>query len=256
MEHEFTEFLKNEFDERKRRNQAYSIRAFAKYLGVNSSVISKIFSAKSRPSVKYIEEFGLKLGMPLKDIQRIVKTEQIGLILKEDEKFKSYKQITLDSYELVSQWYHIAILYLRDKNNILYEVDILSKKLGVPKKKIIEALKRLERLDIIKAENNRYKVVTDAFYQNIESTHTEQAAKKFVHDILLKSIDALENTPKDQRVHSTLTMSFSPSKMKDVKIFIDKFRKKFLSTFDEKSNDVEAYTLQLSFIPLSNKDKL
>ena len=254
MQHEFTEFLKQEYEARKERNPSYSVRAFSSYLGVNSSVISKIFSGKARPTVKYIESFGLKLGMPLKEIQRISKTEQIGQLLKEDQKFKNYKQITLDSYELVSEWYHIAILYLRKKDNTLYDTDVLAKKLAVPKKKITQALKRLERLEIIEAKGDKYKVVTDAFYQNIETTHVEQAAKKFVHDILLKSIDALESVPKEDRVHSTLTMSFSPKKMKDVKIFVDKFKKKFLSTFDEKANDVEAYTLQLSFFPLSKKN--
>lgn len=141
----------------------------------------------------------------------------------------------------------MAILYLRNKENVLYDVDTLAKKLEVPKKKVNEALNRLERLGII--EGN--KVISDAFYQNIDRTHLEVAAKKFVKEILLKSIDALEEVPKSKRVHSTLTMSFTPDKIEDVRIFVDQFRSKFLSTFDEKKDNVEAYSLQLSFFPLS-----
>jgi uncharacterized protein (TIGR02147 family) len=251
-EHQFTTFLKEEFENRKGRNSAYSVRAFSKFLEVNSSVISNIFNAKSNPSVKYIEKFGLKLGMPLRDIQKIAKSEQVGQIIKQDDKFKNYKQMTLDSYEMVSQWYNIAILYLRDENNFLYDSEVLSKKLNVSKQKITQALKMLERLSIIELIEKKYKVVSDAFYEHIDTTHTEEAARKFIKEILLKSIDALEEVPKTKRVHSTLTMSFKPEKLDDVKVFVEKFKKKFLTTFDEKSPEVEAYSLQLSFFPLSS----
>ena len=49
-------------------------------------------------------------------------------------------------------------------------------------------------------------------------------------------------------------MSFAPKDMEDAKEMIKKFRRKFLTTFDKASPKNEAYTLQLSFFPLSDSD--
>ena len=45
-------FLKEHFDKRKRKNPRYSIRSFAKFLGVESSTLSKILKGSGLPEFK------------------------------------------------------------------------------------------------------------------------------------------------------------------------------------------------------------
>ncbi|MEZ5293669.1 MAG: hypothetical protein R2745_21475 [Vicinamibacterales bacterium] len=54
--------LAAEFDRRQRRNPRYSLRAFAKSLGVSHSAISRLHRHERRPSDRTIAVLGARLG--------------------------------------------------------------------------------------------------------------------------------------------------------------------------------------------------
>jgi uncharacterized protein (TIGR02147 family) len=247
----FSKFLLNEFEGRQKRNPSYSLRAFSSFLEVGPSVISNIFLGKSSPSLKYTTNFGKKLGLSLKEIEEYCKSLEIKKILKEDERFLKYKKITLDSYEVVSQWYHIAILYLRAENNIIPSPEVTAERLTISLDESNEAYQRLTRLNLIKLVNNEYIVQSDIFYENIDGEHMADASRKFLVGIQQKSLEALESIQKDKRSHSALVMSFNPDRIDEVKDSLRKFRKKFLSTYDFKDSNNQAFVLQTSFFPIS-----
>ncbi len=250
----FIDFLKLEFEKRKSRNPSYSKRAYASFLETNIGVISGLFTNKRKLSPKYIESFGLKLGLNLEEIVFYQRELKLNNSIDEDEDFKKYQQITLDSYRMVSDWYHISLLYMQKKSGILPSINEISERLGVKKIDIKNALMRLERLKIIKrVSDNSFKVVSNNFYSNIESKFTQSAGKKFIKDILLKSLEALDDVDREERDHSTITMSFPRKDMPAAKDMIKKFRRKFLANFDKSSDKNDVYTLSVSFFPLSKK---
>jgi uncharacterized protein (TIGR02147 family) len=251
----FTELLKAEFEKRKERNPSYSRRAYAKFLDTNIGVISGLFSGKRKLSPKYIESFGLKLSLNLEEIQDYQRDHKLKHAIKEDEEFQKYTQISLDSYRMVADWYHISLLYLQKKNGMLPSIDEISDRLEVKKTDIKNALMRLERLNVIKRVPTGFKVISNAFYSNIDSTYTLEAGKNFIKDTLLKSVDALEHIDRDLRDHSTITMSFPEKDMPAAKEMIKKFRRKFLSNFDKSSDKNDVYSLSVSFFPLSKKNR-
>ena len=122
----FVEFLKFEFEKRKERNPSYSRRAYAKFLDTNIGVISGLFNNKRKLSSKYIEGFGLKLGLNLEEIQNYQRDLKLKHAIRDDDEFKKYTQISLDSYRMVADWYHISLLYLQSN----YHPTVLSKYLN------------------------------------------------------------------------------------------------------------------------------
>lgn len=254
MYKDFLECLSREFKQRKERNSKYSMRAYANFLDINAGILSSLMSGKRKMSHKYIENFGRKLGLSLNEIKSYQASLKVKETIADDEIFKKYTQVTLDSYQLLSEWHHLAIIYMRERNNILKPAEVLAKSLGITKKQVNDALARLERMDIISKETRGYKVISKTFMTNIDSDLGKDAARKYMRDILYKSLEALDHTDISKRDHSTITMSFPPKEMQNAKEMIKSFRRKFLTTFDKQSPKNEAYTLQLSFFPLSDQD--
>lgn len=255
MKKDFLEYLTQEFTHRKERNSKYSMRAYANFLEINAGVLSSLMSGKRKMSHKYIETFGRKLGLGLNEIKAYQAALKVKETITEDEVFRKYTQVTLDSYQILSEWHHMAIIYMREKNNYLKSPEILSNSLGITKKQVNEAIERLERMEIVSKESRGYKVKTKTFMTNIDSNLGKDAARKFMRDIMYKSLEALEHTDISKRDHSTITMSFPPKEMQNAKEMLKSFRRKFLTTFDKPSPKNEVYTLQLSFFPLSDIDK-
>lgn len=253
MQKDFPEFINQEFRLRKERNSKYSVRAFANYLEINAGILSSLMNGKRKMGHKYIEKFGRKLGLSINEIKGYQANLSIKESITEDEMFKKYTQVTLDSYQLLSEWHHMAIIYMRTPNNYLKSPVILAKSLGLTKKQVSDALARLERMDIVTKTSRGYKVKSKAFITNIDSDLGKDAGRKFMRDILYKSLEALEHTDISKRDHSTITMSFPPKEMQNAKEMLKKFRRKFLTTFDRPSTKNEAYTLQLSFFPLTDQ---
>ena len=61
--HSISEFLGAEFSKRKLRNETYSLRAFARDLGVSASRLSEILSGKLGISEKTAETIASKLRL-------------------------------------------------------------------------------------------------------------------------------------------------------------------------------------------------
>ena len=63
--YEFRKFLQNEFLERIQRNPYYSLRAYAKFLTLNDSTLSKILNGKLKISDKRFEDLSDKFNLTL-----------------------------------------------------------------------------------------------------------------------------------------------------------------------------------------------
>ncbi len=55
--------LNQELEKRVEKNRHYSLRAFARFLEVDPSLLSKIISAKEVPSLKRGDKFAVKLNL-------------------------------------------------------------------------------------------------------------------------------------------------------------------------------------------------
>ena len=69
-----TETLKNEFIARCQRNESYSLRAYAKYLNVDHSLLTKIFRGQRALSPKMAFQVGEKIGLTSTKIRELIDT--------------------------------------------------------------------------------------------------------------------------------------------------------------------------------------
>src|SRR3954470_23373973 len=95
---DFIDSLRSEFSGRLRRNPQYSLRAFAKALKLDQSLLSKILSGKRVPSAKLVNQISPLIGF--------------GPLPMKTDKEKSFFKLSEDMFTVLSEWYHFAILTL------------------------------------------------------------------------------------------------------------------------------------------------
>src|SRR4051812_24878235 len=95
---DFRIILRNEFVVRFQHNPSYSLRAFARFLEVDQSHLTKILNGVYSPSMKFMQKVGRKLGISPAQISKTAKT--------------NFTPLPDDEFKIISEWFHFAILEL------------------------------------------------------------------------------------------------------------------------------------------------
>ncbi|MDO9180986.1 MAG: helix-turn-helix domain-containing protein, partial [Bacteriovorax sp.] len=66
---DFKSFLQEELLKRCRKNPSYSLRSFAKYLGIGHSALTEMLNGKRSITKKSIEKLGLTLSLNMTEIE-------------------------------------------------------------------------------------------------------------------------------------------------------------------------------------------
>lgn len=244
--HDFKDFLKRELSQRCEQNPAYSLRAFAKQLGVSHTSLSQVLSGKRPLTSKAQKQMALALNV---SIEQFVKFK-IPKTIKFEERFEP---LDIDKFEFLSDWYHDAILELTRLRCFKPDPKWIARVLDVNVNQINIAVERLIKLGLLKVEKTgEWKDLSINNTNNHVGEFTNSALKKYQKDILSKSTQALDVLPRDQRDHTSLMLNFSGANMKAAKDMIKKFRTEF-SAAAQNSEQVadDIYTLQISFFPIS-----
>ena len=245
----FNIFLKEELNRRKRNNPGYSLRAFSKQLGLSSSFVSKVMSGQKNIS----EETLLKISSRL----NLASTE-LGIFIDQTEENSTetpYKTLAVDQFQFISDWYHFAILEAATLKTFKATPDWISAHLNIPLDVAGTALKRLQRLELIKIGKN-LKLESDIK----NNTTVSQAAPNSAHteherQLLHKAIEALDLYSTEVRSQSSMTLAIPSSRLDEAKDKIKNFRREMTALLQRKGERDSVYQLSVSFFPLTNKTK-
>ena len=254
-------FLKDELEERKRRNLHYSLRAFARDLGTSSQLLSLVLKGKkgfSMDMAAYIAN-GLKLDKAdtayfcdLVDLAR-AKTELAKNVARHrlDQYFtdKTYETLGTEVFKAISDWHHYAILELTCLKDFKSDPKWISKELGVSAVKAREAIHRLKRLKLLEDKNGTLKKTGNfCTTQDIPSA----AMKKLTKQLLMKAAHALMRQKIHERNYSDVTMAIDPRKIPIAKKMIMSFSVRLMK-FLEAGERTEVYCFATQLFRLTKK---
>ena len=239
--------LEQEFAKRCSKNRAYSLRAFARFLGMEASSLSQIMRGSRNASRKKTLELSRKLG--------VTPTPLLSPTPEQDERAVNINSLNLtaDAFAVIGEWYHYGLLQMFGLKNFICEPQVIAKKLGVTPTEVQTALFRLERLGMIEVcEQKKYKLITDQV-TTVNNDFTNAAFKKFQRQLLEMALNALDDVPFERRDQTAMTFRFNPSRMQEAREKIKKFRRDFCAEFETDPECTEVYTLSTSFFPMSLK---
>lgn len=243
----FRLLLQSEFEKRRGRNSSYSLRSYAAHLDVHAACLSVILRGKRPLTDNLITRFIKNLGLGPDELQACLQKES-------NAKPSKTKILTMDTFAIISQWYHDAILDLMKLDNFVPDIHWIAQTLEISPTEVHSAVERLERCDLIEITDSGWKGLeasTDIFVDDV----TTAGLKKLQRDVLEISKEKLDSCPVDKRYHSTMTMAIDVADIPKAKQMLREFRSSFCKTLEESGKLNDVYELQIGFFPLTTLHK-
>lgn len=240
----FSSLLQQEYNIRKKKNPSYSLRAFAKMLGVDQSSLSKFFKGERAFSHETIKHALGKLALDdftKLQIEEDIKNRESEYLVPEEEVIK-----------LLSHWKYWAILEFLKIDNT-GNSQFMADRLGLSEKEVEASLEDLINQDFISYHDGIYKLLKPN-NNWISNQRTSDARKDFQKMLLQLSLDALKEVPIEYREHGSLTVAIDKKRLPEIKDKIRSFQKDLGKMVQRKGDLNEVYQLTISFFPITKQD--
>ncbi len=240
--------LQQEFLARRKRNSSYSLRAFSRHLGISKTATVEVLSSKRNLSSKNALKVAERLALS-PDATKQMLVEIRGIDSKSLD--SNYHTLDEDSFNLISEWYHYAILNLAKIKRAKADPQWIARRLGITSLEARRALLRLERMGFLEVKNNK-------LFRKVGSLSSTEAIpsaplRKFHKQNLLLAIASIERDGIDDRYNSSITMAIDSSRLIPARKLFSKFRDR-LCAFLESENPDSVYTLGMQLFPVVRKE--
>ncbi len=247
------QFLKAEFESRKKKNKRYSIRAFATLLKISSGRLHELLNGKHNFSLKMARRIAERLNFDADKtafFMRLVESEDyLRVDGRKRIRHTSVRLLTEEEFKPVSDWEYFAIMALVETASFRSETSWIAKKLALAEPRVISVLEHLQTLGLLKKNEK-------GEFKNTYSTMTtlidvpSEIVRKSNIACIYQGIAAIEKTDIKHRDISSLTLAVDVQQIPEVKALIREFKTK-VSALMNKEQTTEVYNLNIQFVPVS-----
>ena len=240
--------LNRELEDRKSRNPSYSLRAFARDLGIGSTSLSDVLAQKRKLSKRNIEKISSKLSLSPIEVDLLLR--EIKGPFRKTKKEIERLEIEEDSFRLMADWYYLGILnFAKLEDNHANPVHI-AKRLGISVEKSQLALDRLIRMNLIEIREGMLVRTSNP----ISTTYDvpSRAIRKHHRDNLHIAESSLDHDEVFIRNFNSVTMAIDPSRIPEAKVILQKTVEKIEKVL-EVNDPTEVYTLSFQLFPVSRR---
>jgi uncharacterized protein (TIGR02147 family) len=161
--------------------------------------------------------------------------------------------MSLDSFALVSDWHHYAILSLLEIPGARSDARWIARRLGISEVEAKGAMERLMRMEIIEKVDGRWRQAVGPI--RIGNNVPTAATKKFQKQLLLKAIESLENDPNEIRDFSSMTIAMDSAQIPYARERIRAFRRQLAEELEAKGSPDRVYEVTMQVFPVSQSLK-
>ncbi|MGE3611172.1 MAG: TIGR02147 family protein [Bacteriovoracaceae bacterium] len=266
FEHQnYKTFLKTTLAEKIAKNPSYSLRSFAQQLGVSHAALSQVFKGEKNFSFERAMDIATKLNLKDKEreyfcllvqyeaAKKIEVRSEIRERLNRLRPVGEVQDLNLDIFKVISDWYHFAILALIRLDKPL-PPEFIADQLGISSIEAEAAIERLDRLNLIeKLGDHRYIRTKNRILAQSDTSNS--ALNKFNKQMLMKSLESIEEQNSEERITGSETFILSPEKFSEAKRLTYEYLDKFdeLSADGRKGEEGEVYHVHVNCFKLTKK---
>jgi uncharacterized protein (TIGR02147 family) len=262
-ESDYRDTLRRTLVERCQRNPRYSLRAFARDLALDPARLSDVLNGKKGISRAVALQLASRLGMSTGETELLCdqvdslharsRAVREAAVLRVAERRKARpreKSLTLDTFHVVADWHHFAILQLLKLPRCRSHPEWMARALGIRPVQVTEALERLERLELVEREGDRFKVTQD--YVSSPDGVPSEAVRKFHEQVLKKALEALYTQPVEERDFLTTLFPVSSEDLPTIRTRIRAFHRALCDEFADHPGVDRVYSLSMQFVHLTS----
>lgn len=235
--------LQAELTRRIQHNPRYSLRRFAQALGMSHTVLSLVLSGKRPLSKKAAGKVSDFFGLNPTQRERLVSH-------RKSPPLEPASVLSLDTFAVVSDWYHFAILSLLEIPKSRFTPRWIASRLGISEIEAKGAVERLLRLGLVEKnpEGEWRQAGKPIRFDNRQST---AATRKFHSQILARAQDSLEHDPFEAREFSSVTFALDSAQLSHARDRIKAFSRELMRELESRGNPKQVYNLSIQIFPLS-----
>jgi len=253
--------LKGVFFEKTQRNRSYSLRAFARDLGVSHGYVSLILNGKRRVHPKLAAAFADKLKLDAGKGRELVESARHGFwqatipnpTKSAPDSGADFFHVEMDRFKVLSEWYHVALLDLTTLPEFKPTYSWAGRALGIKPSEVKAAVGRLSRLGLLEVSPQGWRKTHKML--SVPAAAPSAAVRNFHRQMIGKALETLESAePEDFAARHVVgtTMAIDRSRLPEAKRRVEKFRRSLLK-FLAGSEPTDLYQLNLQLFPLVKK---
>jgi uncharacterized protein (TIGR02147 family) len=258
----YRNILSTELDRRKELNALYSLRAFARDMGLAAPQLSSVMSGKKGISVQAAKKIAKKISLTDQESNYFVLSAQAlhsrqpknrqraNELLQVEKQKKSIRTILEPSFSCLNEWFYISFLQAFDLVSFEPKTEWFAEHFNVSKAQAKKALMDLEEAGLLTQDQ-------DFFKPTFSRVKTADIASKQIRSYLQKMIkiasNALENQSINERDFSATTFAIDPQNIPVLKKKIENFCDELCQAGTEKGPLKEIYCFSTQFFRVSKK---
>ena len=263
---DFREILQRELISRQSRRDGYSVRAFARDLGMRQSTLHDVLAGRYGISNSVANQIASKLKFneeqtkyfcDLVRSQHARSASERKLAAVRLEKYWTLlpmESLTDGLLSLFSKWYYLAILELITIKEGAVNATLLASSLGINENLAQESLKELQTMGAIKLMTNGRWVRIKKFIEATRPTPTK-VIRDFHKQILQKSMDAIETQRISERKYLSTVFSISSSQIERARERLEEMHREFYSEFQTEKDPDAVYTISTQFFSMAKTNE-
>lgn len=256
-------WIRDAFLSRQKKNSSYSLRAYARDIGLSQTLLSLVLNGKRPLTLKQAHKISALLQMAPSEQKAFINATLAALpenakitqkirIAKErtDAVFRS-TNLDIEKFQLISSWYHLPILDLTTTVGFESNSGAIAKRLGITKLEAEAAIERLLLLGLLVKEKGKLK--KSALHVQFP-THESRLAVRSYHD---QMIEKAQNQLKDgdeqafvKRSITGVSMAIDVEHIDEAKQMIEEFKAEFARRFTT-GKPTEVYQVNVQMFPLT-----
>ncbi len=247
----FRGFLQAELARRCARNPRYSLRSFARHLGVDHSTLSQILRGKRPLTARAIEAYGQRLAVSPDQVRAYVAREQ-RFGSTEMTTLREVQQLTHDTANLIGDWYHYAILELTRLREFRPDTRWIARVLGISPDQVNIALQRLLRLKLLDMKSRNRWVDTSGDTVASLDAFSQVAVRRLFEQVRELSLSAARRAPAGFHDHSSATLAVSTNRLPEALARIARFRGELIAFLESAADRDDVYQLEINLFPVTS----
>jgi uncharacterized protein (TIGR02147 family) len=248
--------ISDEFIRRKQKNPRYSLRSYARQIGVHPSTLSLVLSRKRALGTTDALIVSEKLKLADAD-----KKEFFASLLREKKKAARITSPSLfgktptlteaDAFDVIAEWEHYALLNLMRTDNFQSNFTWIAKRLGISDERAKNVFTRLQATGLADVDGEGKMFATKSYVSTTDQIFSKAllAAHK---NSLEGAIDAIENGEKESRDLTSSVFCVDPAQISKIRKEIRNFYKRIDKYIAQKPR-TEVFEIMIAMFPRTRK---
>lgn len=246
------DYLNGELARRIQVNPRYSQRAFARHLGLSPGELSEVLRGKRNLSERSALRVSRSMGLTpdeTRDLLVLCQAERNRDLFESStlaETPRSARELSLDLFHVISDWYCFAILHLADTKDFRFDPGWIAARLGISSIEAKLGLERLERVGLIERTRAGLRVSTE--YVLSPSGIPSEAIRAFHKRMLQKAKESIDLQPAEDRDITGIGFAANPRHVKAIREEIAAFQEMLVRKYSPPNakDRTEVYQMEIA----------